>query len=112
VTGFLAPPRTRRLRCEAEDSKFDSRMEQVCDALLSARKGTVRSAPYHFMRQHHDELTTLFAEMPSAWEPLAERFGSMGSRTAAALLHGSTSELQESPSQPISCNKARRARPP
>jgi hypothetical protein len=28
--------------------------------------------------RHHDELTTLFARMPSAWEPLAERFGSMG----------------------------------
>jgi hypothetical protein len=62
----------------AKVGKFDSRMEQVRDALLSARKRAVRSALYHFMRQHHDELTTLFAEMPPAWEPLAERFGAMG----------------------------------
>jgi hypothetical protein len=53
-------------------------MEQVRDALLSARKGSIHSALYHFMRQHHDELIALFAEVPPAWEPLAERFGSMG----------------------------------
>ena len=58
--------------------RSDDRLEQVRDALLSARTGTVRSALYHFMRQNHDELSAIFEEASPAWGPLAERFGSIG----------------------------------
>jgi hypothetical protein len=54
------------------------RLGEVRDALRTARKGTVRSALYHWMRQNHDGLTKLFEETTPAWAILAETFGRMG----------------------------------
>ena len=62
----------------SKDGSRDKRVDQVRDALFSARTRTVRSTLYHFMRQNHDELSTVFEEAPPAWGPLAERFGTMG----------------------------------
>jgi hypothetical protein len=54
------------------------RLSEVRDALRTARKGTVRSALYHWMRQNHDGLSALFEETTPAWAILAETFGGMG----------------------------------
>jgi len=62
----------------SKDGSRDKRVDQVRDALFSARTRTVRSTLYHFMRQNHDELSTVFEEAPPAWGPLAERFDTMG----------------------------------
>lgn len=62
----------------SKDGSRDKRVDQVRDALFSARTRTVRSTLYHFMRQNHDELSTVFEEAPPAWGPLADRFGTMG----------------------------------
>ena len=53
------------------------RLGEVRDALRTARKGTVRSALYHWMWQNHDGLSALFEEATPAWAILAETFGGM-----------------------------------
>jgi hypothetical protein len=58
--------------------KAGNGLEQVREALRTARKGTLPSALHHRMRQNHDRLSALFEETSPAWAILAETFGRMG----------------------------------
>jgi len=61
-----------------KSDKTGNQLERVRAALRTPGKGAPHSALYHWMRQNHDSLVSVFADSTPAWAVLADTFGRMG----------------------------------